>query len=122
MSYYQVTPDKLLVFFDDADLPLGTIRFRDKGGSGGHNGIRSLIDHIGPDFNRLRVGIGRQLAGREGAVESPGLTSHVLGRFSQEEKAYLETVLKRVVTGVEEFIRNGIQSAMAKFNQTPARE
>src|SRR5699024_3313903 len=62
MDYYQITTEDLLVIYDDLDLPTGKIRLRQKGGHGGHNGIRSIIDHLGTkDFKRIRLGVGRPM-------------------------------------------------------------
>lgn len=115
MTHHRIKPEELLVVFDDADLALGVIRFRAGGGSGGHNGIKSIMAGIGPDFNRLKIGIGRT-----GGTEE-GLTSHVLGAFTKEESEKLEEIIERAVAGIGEFVRNGILAAAAKHNPTPAR-
>lgn len=116
MTREGLTPREILVVFDDADLPFGTLRFRQKGGSGGHNGIRSIIESIGGDFNRLKIGIGRTETGERG-----GLTSHVLGAFAKEEAESLEEIVRKAVAGIEEFVKNGVLAAMEKYNPTPAR-
>jgi PTH1 family peptidyl-tRNA hydrolase len=115
MTREGLTPQDILVVFDDADLPFGALRFRQKGGSGGHNGIRSIIESIGGDFNRLKIGIGRSES------ERGGLTSHVLGAFAKEEAESLEEIVKKAVAGIEEFVANGVLAAMEKYNPTPAR-
>ena len=75
MTYYNVSPEDVLVIYDDLDLPVGKVRLRQKGSAGGHNGIKSLIAHIGtPEFNRVRIGIDRPNRGEE-------VIAHVLGNF-----------------------------------------
>jgi peptidyl-tRNA hydrolase, PTH1 family len=110
-AYYQVEPARLLVAVDDADLPLGEIRLRGQGGSGGHHGLESVIEHLGSrDFSRLRMGIGRSAgAGRE-------ITGHVLGRFGAAEQEMFEAVLKRAADQVECWLNEGLQKAMNQFN------
>lgn len=110
-EYYKVTLDHLLVVVDDADLPLGQIRLRPSGSSGGHHGLESIEKHLGArEFARLRVGIGRSDRNlRE-------ITGHVLGRFSADEKDLLEKVLERAARQVECFITAGVLSAMNEFN------
>lgn len=104
--YYQLPLERLLVVVDDADLPLGEIRLRPGGGTGGHHGLESVTQHIGSrDYPRLRIGIGRQ-------DESRQITSHVLGRFSAAENALLEKVLDRAAAQLECWLDDGINKAM----------
>lgn len=98
--------EDLLVITDDVSLPLGEIRLRDKGSSGGHNGLKSIIDVLGPDFARLRIGIG--------CLERPiqDLSTYVLSPFSRKEKEILKGVLEKTVERVENWLeyncnRNG---------------
>ncbi|MFQ5353490.1 MAG: aminoacyl-tRNA hydrolase [Thermodesulfobacteriota bacterium] len=99
----------VLVALDDCELPLGTIRIKPGGGSGGHNGLVSVIECLGgSDFPRLRLGIGRP--------EHGDLTAHVLGSFSFEERNTLDEMLERAVASIELFIDEGIASAMNTFN------
>jgi PTH1 family peptidyl-tRNA hydrolase len=95
-NFYQLQPQsELLVAVDDADLPLGEIRLRPGGGSGGHHGLESIEQHLGTnDFPRLRLGIGRSAGARE-------ITDHVLGRFDAGETALMEKVLGRAADQVE---------------------
>jgi PTH1 family peptidyl-tRNA hydrolase len=110
MRFYQATPDGLLVVVDDADLPLGEIRLRPGGGSGGHHGLESLAQHLGTQaFARLRVGIGRRSGARE-------ITGHVLGRFDADETVALDDVLRAAADQVECWLDAGIQKAMNSFN------
>ena len=112
VSFYQLpTPGPgLLVVVDDADLPLGEIRLRPGGGSGGHHGLESIAQHLGTDdFARLRLGIGRADGARE-------ITDHVLGRFDQAETVLMKKVLDRAAGQVECWLAAGIEKAMNQFN------
>jgi len=102
--------ENLLVAFDDLDLPVGQIRLRAKGGHGGHNGMRSIIEALGSEeFARLRVGIGRPPEGVDPA-------DYVLSRFSKEEQARLDEAVERAADAVEAFVRRGIEAAMSASN------
>lgn len=114
LTGYRLTPQDVLVVFDDADLPLGQLRFRTGGGHGGHNGIRSIFEAIGPDFHRLKVGIGRP-----GVKQDGGLVSHVLSAFNKEEATALSEAVDRGVAGIETLITHGMSSAMEKYNRRP---
>jgi len=110
MSYYQVTVPNVLVVVDDADLPVGEIRLRPGGSSGGHHGLESVEQHLGTrEFARLRIGIGRKDGARE-------ITGHVLGKFDKAETAVMEKVLTAVGGQAECWVRAGIQKAMNQFN------
>jgi PTH1 family peptidyl-tRNA hydrolase len=114
MDFYGVPLERLLVVVDDADLPLGGLRLRPGGGSGGHHGLESIERHLGADgFARQRIGIGR----REGSRE---ITGHVLGRFLADEAGLLERVLEAAAGQVETWLAAGIQKAMNQFNGTVA--
>jgi len=109
-DYYSVPPERLLVVVDDADLPLGEIRLRPRGSSGGHHGLESLEQHLGTrDFPRLRIGIGRQAGARE-------ITDYVLSRFSSTEAALADKVLVVACDQVDCWLDAGIQKAMSQFN------
>ena len=110
VSFYQLPLEKILVVVDDADLPLGEIRLRPSGGSGGHHGLESLMQHLGTkEFARLRLGIGRNDEARQ-------ITGHVLGKFSAAENARLEKVLERAAGQMECWLNAGLQKAMSQFN------
>ena len=109
-AYYQVPTARLLVVVDDADLPLGELRLRPGGSSGGHHGLESVEQHLGTrDYARLRIGIGRQSGARE-------ITGYVLGRFSSTEAALADRVLTAACDQVETWLAAGIQKAMSQFN------
>ena len=118
-DYYGVTLSRLLVVVDDADLPLGEIRLRPIGSSGGHHGLESIEQHLGTrDFARLRIGLGRESGARE-------ITDYVLSRFSSTEAALVDRVLTAACDQVECWLDAGIQKAMSQFNgvvDDPANE
>lgn len=104
-----IAPADLLVVFDDADLPTGTLRLRPFGGPGGHNGMRSVIAALGTDrFARIRIGIGR--SGAE-------LVEHVLTAFAPEEWARMEAVIQRAADAALCWAIEGIEPAMNRFNR-----
>lgn len=110
-AYYQVALSRLLVVVDDADLPLGEVRLRPRGSSGGHHGLESIEQHLGSQqFARLRLGIGRAATARR------EITNHVLGRFSPDEQNVFEQARDRAVSQIECWLTHGIQKAMNDFN------
>ncbi len=109
-DYFKIPYQDMLVIHDDIDLEFGRLKIKEKGGHGGHNGVRSLIDALGEDaFVRLRVGVGR--SGNEGNV-----VNHVLGTFNQQERALLEKVIKRARDAVETILCEGAKEGMNRFN------
>ncbi len=115
-GFYKIPAGEILVVFDDAALPLGKLRLRASGSDGGHNGIRSIIEHLGTNrIPRLRFGIGAaEVANMEGA--RPPLVDHVLGRFDKEEAAQLGESIDRAVTAIGMACQSGLQTAMNHFN------
>src|SRR5438093_7977894 len=110
-SFYRVPPERILVVLDDADLPLGELRLRPRGSSGGHHGLESIEQHLGTrEFPRLRIGIGRH---ESGARE---ITDYVLSEFSSSETELVEKVLTRACDQVECWLRDGVLPAMNRFN------
>jgi PTH1 family peptidyl-tRNA hydrolase len=112
LDRYRIQPSDLLVVFDDVDLPLGKMRLREKGGSGTHNGMRSIVAAIGEDFPRLRVGV----APADPLREIGDLVQYVLDPFEADERVAAETSLTRAAEAAEVALREGIQPAMTKFN------
>jgi peptidyl-tRNA hydrolase, PTH1 family len=111
MNYYDINHDELTVIFDDLDLPVGKIRLRQKGSSGGHNGIKSIIAHLGTqEFNRIRVGIDRPPSGMK-------VPDYVLGRFTKEEQALLEDVVLKCTNACEQWLSKPFLQVMNEFNQ-----
>lgn len=109
MGYYRIPVERLLVIYDELDLPFGVIRLREKGGAGGHNGMRSIIQHVGSDFARLRLGIGRPPGRMDPAA-------FVLQPFSRDELPTVSHMLTAAVEAVESFIAEGINLTMTRFN------
>ena len=115
VDWYKINLDQIFIIVDDKDLPLGKIRFRKKGSSGGHNGLKSIIEKLQTNnFNRIRIGIG-----------SPPLTkgtnnfntiSHVLGNISLEEKTILEKVYKRVIKSLEQLNTKKVEFIINELN------
>jgi PTH1 family peptidyl-tRNA hydrolase len=112
-QFYKIEPQEMLVLLDDLALPLGRIRIRASGGTGGHNGLESIVVQFGSDdIPRLRIGIG--------AAPAEGSVDYVLGRFFDEEKPLLRTTIERAAEAVKCAIDNGLVSAMNTFNKTEA--
>jgi PTH1 family peptidyl-tRNA hydrolase len=110
-QFYKIEPHQILVVLDDFALPLGRIRLRLNGGSGGHNGLDSIIAQFGTEeIPRLRVGIG--------AAPMAGAIDYVLGRFFDEEKLLVRSSIERAGDAVKCAIDNGLVSAMNTFNKT----
>ena len=101
VDWYKINLDQLFIIVDDKDLPLGKVRFRKKGSSGGHNGLKSIIDKLQTqNFNRIRIGIGSPLSNQ--GTKNFNTISHVLGNISQEEKSILDSVYKHVIESLEQ--------------------
>ncbi len=114
-QYFDIAHENLLVVCDDIALPFGRLRFRAKGSSGGHNGLKSIEQHLNTsDWPRLRVGIGEKM----GEV----LTEHVLGKFTSEEMKSLPQVVERAAEAVEMWLTSGIDTAMRMFNVEEQKE
>lgn len=110
-QFYKIESQEILIVLDDFALPLGRLRLRARGGSGGHNGLESIIIQFGTEeIPRLRIGIGE--APREGSVD------YVLSRFFDEEKPLARSTIGRAVEAVKCVIDNGLVSAMNTFNKT----
>lgn len=110
VHFYKLPVENILVAHDDLDLPFGTLRIRPGGGPGGQKGVASAIEQLGTkDFPRLRIGIGRP-PGRMDPAD------YVLQNFSKDEASELPEILDRAEQAVLEFVRNGLDSAMNKFN------
>jgi PTH1 family peptidyl-tRNA hydrolase len=114
LSFYKWPLDSMLVIYDDISLPLGSLRFREQGSAGGHNGIKSIIEHTSTSsFPRLKIGIG---------AASPGnLTGHVLGKFSPDELPTLENTLATALEAVQLARSQGIATAANRYHTRKAQ-
>lgn len=110
MSWYKLAPEDLIVVHDDMDIPAGTIRIRRKGSAGGHNGMKSILYHVGDEnFPRLRIGIGRPL---------PGWTvvKHVLAPFSEEDAPKIREAIAYLLPALECVVTDSVDLAMNRYN------
>ena len=110
MDYYKIDIEDLLVIYDDISLDVGQIRMRGKGSAGGHNGIKSIIQHTGTqEFARIKIGVGQKPEGGD-------LVKHVLGRFSREEDGMFRDVFALAEEGLLAWLHEDMKSAMNKVN------
>ena len=110
LSWYKLEPEDLVVVHDDMDIPAGTIRIRKKGSAGGHNGIKSLLAHVGDEhFTRVRIGIGRPLPGWS-------VIDHVLAPFPSEDVPKIREAIEYLLPAVETIVTEGTDLAMNKYN------
>lgn len=110
MDYYKIDIEDLLVIYDDISLDVGQIRMRGKGSAGGHNGIKSIIQHTGTqEFARIKIGVGQKPEGGD-------LVKHVLGRFSREEDGMFRDVFALAEEGLLTWLQEDMKSAMNKVN------
>ena len=117
MRRYRLSSKDTLVIYDDLDLPLGKMRIREKGSSGGHNGLKSIISHLGAqDFPRIRVGIAPTKDSDSAAAPEVDAVEHVLSDFTEEEKTVMREVYLKVAAAIECILTEGIAAAMNKYN------
>ena len=111
LAWFRLPPERLIVVCDDLELPCGKIRIRAKGSDGGHNGLKSIITQLGSDaFPRIRIGIGRPQN-----PEYP-IIDYVLGRFTSEERAPMETAISRAAAAALEIVASSPEQAAAHYN------
>jgi len=109
--YFQNTPEELLVVYDDIDLPLGTLRFKPSGGSGGHKGMESIIYQLeSEDFNRLRIGISAE-------NEMGPSERYVLSPFPKDWKEKINEMIEKACDGIDYFLTHNMKETMNKFNE-----
>jgi PTH1 family peptidyl-tRNA hydrolase len=109
LRYFKIEAADLLVIVDEAQLPLAKLRARADGSAGGHNGLKSIIEHVGTQFPRLRIGVGRGDNRRD-------LADHVLARFEQDEAGEVDRMIQRAADAAETFVTAGIAAVMNGFN------
>ena len=122
-SSFELSQESLVVVHDDMDLELGRIRFKARGGSGGHKGLVSIMEKVGTrEFIRLKIGIGRpapegfpypEVSPHE---ENPGVKNFVLGRFTSQEEPVVKEVITKAAEALETFLLEGIETAMNRYN------
>lgn len=114
VDWYKLDPGSVLVIYDDMDLPVGKLRLRLSGSAGGHNGMKSIISHLGTqDFPRLRVGIG---SSDQGSDRDKAVVAYVLGRFAPKERKLIDAVIPAAVDAVEMSLRKSVEAAMNFYN------
>lgn len=112
VGFYKVSASEVVVAHDDMDLPFGRLRVRTGGGHGGHNGIRDLVRVLGPDFVRVKVGVGRPPSGWDPA-------DYVLAPWTSEEASRLDELVDQAAAAMESVVRDGVVKTMNLFNATP---
>lgn len=110
IDYYDIDLDQIAVIYDDLDFEPGEIRLRQKGSAGGHNGMKSLIAHLGTDkFNRIRMGIGRPIGGMK-------VADYVLSTFSKSESSLIEETVRKSAEACEQWLKSPFLEVMNKYN------
>ena len=114
-DWFNYQNNQLIVLVDDMDLPLGKIRVRSKGSSGGHNGLKSIINHLGTaEFKRLKIGIGAPSNVQQ--ERKSKTVSHVLGRFSKEEFIILNFIIQEIISCIESITSNNWEKISTRLN------
>jgi PTH1 family peptidyl-tRNA hydrolase len=109
--FYKVEPEDLIVVHDELDLPFGRLQLKKGGGTGGHNGLNSIVERLGSnEFVRLRIGIGKP-------ETKERVVGHVLSGFAQSEAGQLEELTTKAVEAIEAILERGLQKAMTEYNR-----
>ena len=108
-EYYKIDLENIIVIHDDLDLPFGTVKFKIGGGHGGHNGLRSLDSHIGKDYIRVRIGIGKP-------ADKGDVANYVLSNFSKEELNKLQDIIPHTIKAIEALKTEEIDLVKSKFS------
>lgn len=108
-SFYDIHPSDILVVYDEIDLPIGTLRIRERGGSGGHNGMKSVIGQIGQGFPRIRLGVDRPPGRMDPAA-------YLLRDFEKAEWPIVDDLVTKAVSAIESILSQGLEVAMNQFN------
>jgi PTH1 family peptidyl-tRNA hydrolase len=109
LDFYKLTPEQMLIVHDELDLPPGTVRLKQGGGHGGHNGLRDIISHCGKDFLRMRIGIGHP-------GEKSQVTGYVLRSPGSKERRLIEDALPDAERAIETLLQDGLERAMHKLH------
>lgn len=117
VDYYKIDPEcELLVIYDDISLEVGQLRIRCRGSAGGHNGVKSIISHLGGEiFPRMKIGVGNKPPRLD-------LADYVLGRFTKGESEIMEAGLSEAVQAIQLYLESGLQAAMNEFNRKKKEE
>ena len=117
-NFYHIDPEDIAVIQDDMDLPVGHLRIRRKGSAGGHNGIKSITEHLGTEeYPRFKIGIGHPERNNKAVV------NHVLHQFQGEDKAAIETAVKAMAEALEQWLKDGdLNAVMTKYNTKKAKK
>lgn len=107
-EYYKIELENIIVIHDDLDLPFGSVKFKVGGGHGGHNGLKSLDTHIGKDYIRVRIGIGKP-------SDKSEVSNYVLSDFSKEELNKLEDIISHTIKAIESLKNEDIEKVKSKF-------
>jgi len=117
--YFELSPDKIMVVVDETALPVGTIRLRPRGSAGGHNGLADIERALDTDeYPRLRIGVGEPIVGDRRIPKK----DYVLGRFTQTQREQLPAVMNRAADALETWLRDGMETAMNRFNEKPLEQ
>jgi PTH1 family peptidyl-tRNA hydrolase len=108
-EYYNISNDNIIVIHDDLDLPFGTIKFKKNGGSGGHNGIKSIDNYIGKDYIRIRIGIGRPSCKEQ-------ISNYVLSDFSKEEFLRLDDIIQHIIKSIDGYLIDSYEERLKLWN------
>lgn len=109
-NFYKISPENILIIYDDMDIQKGEIKIRKKGNSGSHNGMKSIVENLGTiDFPRIRIGIGKPM-------ENEDKIKFVIGKLSNKTKEELQIGVEKAYKAVEEILKSGVDTAMNKFN------
>ncbi|MGQ0507450.1 MAG: aminoacyl-tRNA hydrolase [Myxococcaceae bacterium] len=112
--FYKIDPANILVIHDELDLPFGRLQLKAGGGAGGHNGLRSIVEHLGEDgFARLRFGVGKP----EGPNAKERVSGHVLSGFRAEEEQTLGPLIARAADASQTWVKEGLAKAMNQYNK-----
>jgi PTH1 family peptidyl-tRNA hydrolase len=111
VDYYKVSPEEVIIIYDDISLAVGQLRIRKKGSAGGHNGIKSIISHLGTDeFPRIKIGVGDK-------PKDWDLADYVLSRFSKEEEPVIRDALEDTSDAIRKMVTGDIDTAMNLYNR-----
>lgn len=112
LNFYKIDPkEDMIVIYDDMDLPVGKLRIKEKGSAGGHNGIKSIISHVGEQFLRVKCGIGKAVSREENI-------NFVLGRFTKEEQENVDVMIENACSATKDMVKNtNIERIMQKYNK-----